>query len=257
MKRIMAAGNSALLSELAAARALLAFDFDGTLAPIVAQRDEAQMRKVTARLFSRLCSLYPCAVISGRSRDDVIARLEGARVRRVIGNHGLETGKGTEQHREAMRRVLAPLRRALAGARGIEIEDKGGSLAVHFRRARRKRAARALIARATRSLDTPLRIVPGIEVVNVVPAGAPHKGDALLAVQAALRADSALYVGDDVTDEDVFGLQRRAGLVTVRVGTSRSSAATYCLRDQREIDALLEALILRRDSPAKSRRETR
>jgi trehalose 6-phosphate phosphatase len=89
--------------------------------------------------------------------------------------------------------------------------------------------------------------VPGKLVVNLVPAGAPNKGTALVELRKAEQADTALYVGDDVTDEDVFELEQPGRLVGVRVGASRSSAAAYFLRHQREVDRLLGRLVTLRE----------
>ncbi|MBC7781232.1 MAG: trehalose-phosphatase, partial [Proteobacteria bacterium] len=58
------AGEAALV-EVIARRPLLAFDFDGTLAPIVPDRAAAVMTPTTASLLARVAELYPCAVISG------------------------------------------------------------------------------------------------------------------------------------------------------------------------------------------------
>jgi trehalose 6-phosphate phosphatase len=97
--------------------------------------------------------------------------------------------------------------------------------------------------------------VGGKQVVNIVPARAPHKGAALERERARRRCTTAIYVGDDETDEDVFTLGRPEALLTIRVGRRRSSAAAYYLRSQREIDALLRALArLRRAPPAPIRR---
>ncbi len=114
---------------------------------------------------------------------------------------------------------------------------------LHYRQAPDKRAARAAIDAAIAALPVPMRLVPGKLVVNLVPAEAPHKGDALQALCARTRAAAALFVGDDVTDEDVFALGSRGGLVGVRVGRSRTSAAPYYIRDQRAVDILLTRLI--------------
>lgn len=242
MKDLLAPRHAAVLERLAASRTLIGFDFDGTLAPIVADRERAAMRARTARLLAALCARYPCAVISGRARADVAARLGAAPVRWVIGNHGLEPSPMLPAARRALRANRPVLRRALAGVPGIDIEDKNLSLAVHYRHAPDKRAARALIDAAIAALPVPMRVVPGKLVVNLVPAEAPHKGDALRTVRARARADAALFVGDDVTDEDVFAL-RDDGLVSVRVGAARRSAAPWYIRDQRAVDALLARLI--------------
>ena len=67
--------------------------------------------------------------------------------------------------------------------------------------------------------------------------------DALVHLRQLAQADSALYVGDDVTDEDIFALVEPGRLLTVRVGLSSSSAAGFYLRRQEEIDILLARLI--------------
>jgi trehalose 6-phosphate phosphatase len=227
---------------MAWSRVLLAFDFDGTLAPIVDDRSAAEMRKRTATLLAEACTLYPCAVISGRSQKDVAARLQGAAVEHVVGNHGLEPGTELTSFAEKTACAAPLLRRALAPLTGVEIEDKRYSLAVHFRRVRHKGAARSAIEEAVAALPLRMRIIPGKQVVNVVPDGAPNKGDALIQLRTLAKADTALYVGDDITDEDVFQIDQPGRLLTVRIGASRSSAAAYFLRDQKEIDDVLAEL---------------
>ena len=71
MKPLLTRENRPLLDQLAWSNVLLAFDFDGTLAPIVANRHRAAMRARTARLFAAVCARYPSAVISGRGTADV------------------------------------------------------------------------------------------------------------------------------------------------------------------------------------------
>jgi trehalose 6-phosphate phosphatase len=80
---------------------------------------------------------------------------------------------------------------------------------------------------------------------------APDKGDALLRLIALEQADVALYVGDDITDEDVFRLDKPGTLLTARVGEAQFSAARYFLRDQLEIDHLMAHLIALRQAPTR------
>lgn len=241
MKRLLPE-NRDLIARLARSRVLLAFDFDGTLAPIVAARAEARMRESTRTLFARVCELYPCAVISGRSRHDVALRLGNTPIRYVVGNHGIEPHGAAFGFRRTVRRGCMSLRRALNGFPGIDIEDKQYSLAIHYRSALRKTAARREIRSALKQIDPPMRIVPGKLVLNAIPSKAPHKGDALLRLRAIERADAVLYAGDDATDEDVFSLEHDGWLSSVRIGRSTRSSAQYYLRDQREIDGLLWSL---------------
>lgn len=247
MKHLLSRENTGVLAQLAWSRVLLAFDFDGTLAPIVDARDEARMRERTGELFAEVCSLYPCAVISGRSHGDVSARLGGAAVKYVVGNHGIEPSDGQEHFEQEIAQARDLLRESLAGWSGVDIEDKRYSLAVHYRRSRQKGLARGAIRDAISSLPVKMRIVPGKLLLNVVAERAPNKGDAVLDLRTIEHADLALYVGDDVTDEDVFELDQPGRLLGVRVGESRSSAARYFLKSQREIDRLLARLIALRE----------
>jgi trehalose 6-phosphate phosphatase len=240
---LFAPGNNSTLTRFLTSRVLLAFDFDGTLAPIVADRDAARMRRRTLHLLDVVCRVYPCAVISGRRQEDVRRRLEGVPVRHVLGNHGLQPGDVDA----AVFADLIELRRGLevqlAGAPGIEVEDKHHSLALHYRRAPDRPGARAKIQQVLSDVQPAFRVVPGKLVFDVVPEGAPHKGSALARLCSAEGVESAVYVGDDVTDEDVFRMADPERLLPVRIGRSQSSAAPYYLRDQRELDALLRCVV--------------
>lgn len=251
MMPLLSRENRELLAQFAFSRMLLAFDYDGTLAPIVARPERARMRAETLQLLSRASELYPCAVISGRSARDIRRRLAPARVEYVLGNHGLEPGARTSTFARQVAEALPLLRLALADLKGVEIEDKTLSLAVHYRRSRSKREAREAIVRAASRLGR-MRSIPGKLVTNIVPRDAPNKGDAVLALRARSGADTALYVGDDASDEDVFGLDQPGRLLGVRVGRSQRSAAPYYLRDQQQIDALLRVLVELRSGSARA-----
>jgi len=248
MKPILARAERATLARFASRELLVAFDFDGTLAPIVRAPARAAMRARTRRLLRSLAELYPCVVISGRSRRDLLSRLRGTSVLRAIGNHGGEPSARPREVRARVRRWRAALARRLRGLAGVTIEDKGLSIAVHYRRAPERARARQTIREAA-SGQAQTRVVGGKCVVNLVPRGAPNKGAALEAEKRRLGCDAALYVGDDETDEDVFGLPADGSRMGIRVGRKRGSRARYYLREQAQIDALLEALIRLRRRP--------
>jgi trehalose 6-phosphate phosphatase len=238
VKSILRPAGLGILAGFAGSNVLLAFDFDGTLAPIVSDPDRARMRPRTSRLLRRLAALYPCVVISGRSRADVLARLRGTRVRRVIGNHGAEDGSAGRGRREAGR-WASRLRARLSAMPGVLVEEKGLSVSVHYRGDRPTAEA---IREAARSLDR-VRVFGGRRVVNVVAATAPNKGTALASARKQLGCEAAIYVGDDETDEDVFALGHPGTLLTIRVGRLRGSAAAYRLANQTQVDRLMELLV--------------
>ncbi len=245
MKAILADDARGTLDALARERALLVFDFDGTLAPIVELPRSAAMRDSTRALLRIASLLYPCAVVSGRSRADLAPRLEGVPLLAFVGNHGAEAGFGPVDlgPRPRVEAWIAALRSALADAPGIEIEDKGLSLALHYRRAADLRRAEARARAAAGALEG-ARVFGGHAVVNVAPAGACDKGGAVAALLRRIGWRQALYVGDDVTDEDAFAAE--GVTVSVRVGRSPRSAAGYFVPRQADVDALLGALVAAR-----------
>lgn len=242
MKNVLSRANLEVLRQYAWSKVLLAFDYDGTLAPIVSRPDRAAMRATTRRLLAGLTRLYPCVVISGRARRDVAGRLQGVGVQGVVGNHGLEPWHSTDRLKEEVRRWQPLLRERLAGLRGVKIEDKGLSVAVHYRQSREQRLARGAILAAARALGE-VRLIGGKQVVNILPDGVPHKGGALERERARLGCDTAIYVGDDDTDEDVFVLDQPGRLLAIRVGRESASAAAYFIPGQRDMDELLRVLL--------------
>jgi trehalose 6-phosphate phosphatase len=256
MKELLSREHAGVLEPFTSPTALLAFDYDGTLSPLVPQRERAGMRPETIRLFKDVCERFPTVVISGRELDDVAPRLGGAPVQDIVGNHGAEqgngAGRGSELHASLMQEVQAALRLALAGLPPVDIEDKRISLSVHLPGAEEEMASRLVLTRLTpvvQGFGTALRVVPGHRVVNIVPAEAPTKGDALARLVTARGAAPVLFVGDDVTDEDVFRLQA-PWLVGVRVGRSTESAAEYFVRRQLDVDKLLARLLALRSLSA-------
>ncbi|HEX7480703.1 MAG TPA: trehalose-phosphatase, partial [Polyangiales bacterium] len=179
MKDLLSHGAESLLQRYAWSNTLLAFDFDGTLAPIVARAETAQMRATTRTKLTALAQLYPCVVISGRGLADVRQRLAGVPLAAVVGNHGLEPSQRMVDHARTAREWLPRLQQRLRVEPGVEIEDKRYSLAIHYRRSRSKRLAHLLITLAVAELCPDARSIAGKQVVNVVPPGAPHKGIAL------------------------------------------------------------------------------
>jgi trehalose 6-phosphate phosphatase len=239
--------GAAALAALARERPLLAFDFDGTLAPTVARPDDARVSAAVASKLARLALHVPVAVVSGRTVADVRRRLDFAPTF-VVGNHGAEDAErpappAAVATLDALRRELATSWPSLAAA-GVQIEDKGVSIALHYRLARDREAACARIAAVVERLDPGLRHFAGKCAVNVVAAGAPDKGDAVCALVERARCSAALFVGDDASDETVFE-RARARWVTVRVGREdRGSRARFFLDSASELATLLQRLLV-------------
>lgn len=246
------AGRRALRGAMVR-RALLAFDYDGTLAPIVATPELATTPLGVARRLARLASRRPVAIITGRTIADVRPRL-GFRPHAIIGSHGAEWGCEGEATAAAQ---LDGVRATLAAhgdelqRLGVQIEDKRLSLALHYRGARDAVRAQRRIEEVLAPAGDTVEVFDGKRVVNVVPSGAPDKGQALLRLVAASGVDSAVFLGDDVNDEAVFRIAPPDWL-TIRIGvaSARCSSAAFYLDTQCLMPLLLQEMIDLVDSSA-------
>jgi trehalose 6-phosphate phosphatase len=240
VESILTDNHRALLSWFARSNVLLAFDYDGTLAPIAATPDEARMRTATRQLLTRVARVYPCVVISGRALEDLTQRLKNIPTWYLFGNHGLEPAPPGQVLPTPARRWALHLRKRLPRDPGIVIEDKRYSLTIHYRN----------VDRAVSELPD-VRALAGAEAVNLLPLGGVHKGVALQQACRWFACDSAIYIGDDATDEDAFASSYPEKLLTIRVGHAEQSRAGYHIDGQGDIDALLGILAdLRRETAA-------
>jgi trehalose 6-phosphate phosphatase len=172
-------------------------DVDGTLAPIVARPELAAVPQKTRRELERLVGRYLLvACVSGRSGTDA-EQLVGVTGIRYVGNHGLELDPAAQE--------LAPSIAEFRAGVGLEVEDKGLTLAYHFREAADEAAARQeLEGVAARARADGLVARWGRKVLEIRPPVEADKGTAVRALLAESAANRALYAGDDTTDLDAF-----------------------------------------------------
>jgi trehalose 6-phosphate phosphatase len=247
MKHLFEPEGRAALAALMRERPLLAFDFDGTLAPIVARPAAARIPAAVAQRLRRLAERLPVAVVSGRAVADLQRRL-GFAPRFVVGNHGAEdgfdpaAGEARARRLDALRARL-PSRRAALAAAGVTVEDKGQSLALHYRLAPDRERARALIGELLAGAGPGLEAFGGKMVENVVAAGSPDKAQAVLQLAARSGTRHAFFAGDDVNDEPVF-VAAPPHWLTVRIGRAdRVSKARFFLDSPAEMAVVLQAML--------------
>jgi trehalose 6-phosphate phosphatase len=199
------------------ATAGLFVDFDGTLADIVERPDDARPVEGAGAALSALARRYAVvAVITGRRAEEVVGLL-GTEGVRYEGVYGLQEGA-----EELALAVVAEVERAAAVEPAAWVEEKGASVAVHYRAAADPDLARRRLlgALAPVASASGLELAEGKRVVELVPAGRPRKGGTVERIAGELELRSVLYAGDDVADLDAFaGLDRLAshGLAAVRV----------------------------------------
>lgn len=247
MVRLSSDAGHAALHAFVSTATLFAFDLDGTLAPIVDDPADIRISGAVRNGMAALTSLAATAVITGRSRSDAAAHLEFS-PRYLVGNHGAEGLPGQEETSLRLRRTVSAWEEQLASRIGPELreaillERKTYSLSLHYRHAPYPRSAHAALLTAIAGLEPPPRRVGGKFVENIIPAGAPHKGDALLRLLDISGCANAFFIGDDETDEDVFRLDDPR-IFSVCVGGDRPTAARYLLDRQEDIAPLLHGLV--------------
>jgi trehalose 6-phosphate phosphatase len=211
------AGLAAIRRE--PARALIATDFDGTLAPIVADPREARADPGAVGALRELAGLVgTLAVITGRPAGEAVGLggFEGVPGLIVLGHYGLErwedgalTGPGDLPGVEAARERLPGVLAGAEAAEGVWVEDKGSALAVHTRRASDPAGALAALREPLAGLaaDVGLVVEPGRLVIELRPPGM-DKGAALTALVAEREAGPVLFAGDDLGDLAAFAAVR-------------------------------------------------
>jgi trehalose 6-phosphate phosphatase len=211
------AGLDALLTR--PGRALIATDFDGTLAPIVADPRAARALPGAVPALVRLApAVGTLAVITGRPAAEAVAYggLDAVPGLIVLGHYGGQRWQdgelsepGSSPAVQAARQALPDLLAGAGAPDGTWVEDKGHALAVHTRRTADPDAALRLIRGPLDDLAerTGLAAEPGRMVVELRPAGV-DKGTALTGLVRERGAGTVLFCGDDLGDLPAFAAVR-------------------------------------------------
>jgi trehalose 6-phosphate phosphatase len=229
---------------------LLCLDFDGTLAPIVDEPMLAVLPAETRQTLKELTALddLTMAIVSGRALGDVKGRVGLSDVI-YAGNHGLEIeGPGlsfehpvADSLRGKVRSATERIAAKAAALDGVEIESKGLSSSVHFRRS--SPAAQIELKLVVREVvaddDADIAIAAGKMVHEIRPRIGWDKGTAVVWIREHLGGDRDLPIvlGDDMTDESAFLAFDDA--ITICVDPRRPTAAKYQLENPQEVRAFL------------------
>lgn len=233
-------------------RSLAVFlDYDGTLTPIVDDPAAAVLSPTMRATLEALAERCPVAIVSGRDRADVEARV-GVPDLLYVGSHGLDIGgRGlrrvppeAERANPAVEQAHARLVELVGGVPGIRFERKRFSLAVHHRCVADPEAVAAIERAVDRVLPgTGLRRREGKRVIELLPAVDWDKGRAVRWIMDVLGLDPhrtfPIHIGDDETDEDAFAALAGMG-AGIRVGEPiTTSLADWYVRDPDEVAELL------------------
>jgi trehalose 6-phosphate phosphatase len=210
-------GLAALISE--PHRALVAVDFDGTLAPIVDDPAAARATPAATAALARLAALAgTVAIVTGRPAADAASFAGVTDIPGVIvlGHYGMQRWERGELSTPAVPQGMSTARAELPGvlsaaaaAHGTYVEDKGEALAVHTRRAAEPQAEldRLRLPLAQLAERTGLALEPGRFVLELRPPGA-DKGRAITELTAERAPGAILFCGDDLGDRAAFAAVR-------------------------------------------------
>ncbi len=237
---------------------LLLLDFDGTLAPIRSRPEMARLPAGTLKILDKLGRSPDIimAIISGRKLSE-LKKLVPVRSIYYAGCHGLEiSGPGIKfTHPLAMaaipdlKALLKDLKNMKSSLPGTLVEDKGFSVAFHFRNlAGRHIAFMNQQISGLQNKYPRLLCQPGRKVYDFRPDVSWDKGRAVILLLKKLhhKKPFPVYIGDDATDEDAFRALRGIGLAILvenpERGRSRTSAV-YRLASPAKVRTFLKFLI--------------
>jgi len=234
----------------------LFIDFDGTLADIVSEPKNARIKESVRQTLEKCSKALKMAVISGRDRLDV-KKLVGIDSLFYAGCHGFDmSGPGCFHYQvDEAQKILPQLEEAtlatasaLAGVKGIIIERKRYTTAVHYRMVTDTDES-YIKDKVYRILDgfPRLKAKEGKKVIELFPDLDWDKGKATRKLCEILDVNPtqtvAIYIGDDLTDEDAFTELRGKGIgIKVDVTGTRPTKADYLLKDPGEVERFLNLL---------------
>lgn len=234
-----------------APRLLLAFDFDGTLSPLVDRPERARMLPAAAAALRRLSTRpgVTVALVSGRPLASLRPAAAPPPRFVLVGSHGVEfagplpgaaLAEPSADERARVAALIAALDAAVGDVPGVRVERKPFGAGVHWRRTPAAlRAGVRPAALAVTAGRAGLTARDGKELIEFS-VRAAHKGESLRLLRRALHADALLFAGDDVTDEDGFAVLGPAD-VGIKVGRG-PTRARHRLASPAALAALLAGL---------------
>lgn len=242
-------GNIAEPQAVDLASSALLLDVDGTLIDIAPSPDDVHVPDGLKRTLHLLLERTNGAValVSGRRITELDALFDPLRIA-AIGCHGAEMRVNPAGLPVARAPVLPQkVRQAYSDIAVLEplvrVEDKTFSLAFHYRQVVDREPRILALVRGRAAAFTPeLTLLHGKAVVEVKTSGV-NKGEAVLELMrhAPFAGRSAVFLGDDRTDEDVFAVLHELGGFSVSVGR-KAQDATFMIKSPADVRRWLATL---------------
>jgi alpha,alpha-trehalase len=248
------ASSGQLVGITSARDAMVFLDFDGTLSPIVSDPAAARLVEGAPEALQLLAGVCPVAILSGRDLADVRSRV-GIPELWYAGSHGFElTGPdGTHHQNDAaaafvpvLERAAERLRDGLARIPGVRVEHKRFAVAVHYREVAPGHVGDIVSAAHRFASRNGLRVTGGRMLVELRPDLDWDKGTTLAWIRDRIDPPgslTAIYIGDDLTDEDAFDAIAYDGVgiaVEHDEDGDRKTAAHFTLKSPDQVREFLQ-----------------
>ena len=229
-------------------------DYDGTITPIVDQPDEAFLAVATRDRLDVLSQRCPVTIVTGRDVE-IVRKFVQLDQLTYAGCHGLDilgpVGSGMKhevaaEYLSTIDSVEVSLHRGLEHIDGLIIERKKYGVSVHYRLVKPSEVKLVDTAVVNATLKHKgLRRENGKKVFELVPDVPWDKGVAVRWILGELSDTpcTPIYIGDDQTDENAFGVLGDRGVPIVVADGERMTAARYRLRNTDEVTSLIDLFI--------------
>jgi len=245
-----------LKDQLAQKDVFVFLDYDGTLTPIVATPDLAVLSEDMRETVKELSSHYKVSIVSGRATNDVQNKVQINGIF-YAGSHGFEIvdpdGKiKINEEAQAIRGVIDTVHEKLSenlkGVKGALVENVKYTISAHYRLVSDDDFPKVKEAVEDILNEYPnLRKTNGKKVFELRPRIDWHKGKAVEWILKVLEYHPdkhlAVYIGDDITDEDAFAALKGKGFGILVADTPRNSKAAYIIKDTQDVKKVLDFLI--------------
>ena len=236
---------------------MLFLDYDGTLTPIVKNPEDAILSDEMRSVLRQYSSKFPLAIVSGRDMDDVKKMVK---IDNIIygGSHGFRISgpDGLYMEHEKSAEILSGLEQIekklhtefTGNIKGVHIERKRYAIAIHYRN-----VANEDIPVVINKVDLIINQNPGFrkgegkKIAEIRPDVDWHKGRAIKWILERLKLSDnqdvvPIYIGDDITDEDVFRTMPETGIGILVGFHGQQTKARYSLKNVYQVQIFIEML---------------
>ncbi len=234
----------------------LGLDYDGTLRSIDNNSSRYGLGNDIEEILSQLSEFCTVVIISGRTLEDLISRISIENVY-LSGNHGIEiSGPGIDfisktslKSQNILKNVFDEIRNETQEFDSVDVIDKNYSISVDYRGESKKNASKVIgivedIVKPYEKEEV-LQKIQSKKSIEIRPK-AWNKGKAVSLLQKVIGFEEdvmTIYIGDDISDEDVFSTLQEDEVGILVSSDERETAADFQLNNVQEVEEFLKRLL--------------